>query len=439
MVVLIIFSVEFPAFAGNFVTSSNYHFQINNKDFFPIGWYDVDHSNFEIVKARGVNTILTYQSGITNHKNSLNVYSSKLKLFLDAAWSEDLYVITDIANLTVTEVSRVVLDDSIRTHPAMFAWYLADEPELHVRLKDSLLNTPDYLKRKYDTIRGIEYQFGDTRHPVIPVFSNPYFLKYLNICCPPCDKSIDKNCSYPPYYYPESYDALMADSYMFGMDPLPIHSDFNNVSRTITSRAMKQIEISGKEGFIFVAQGNDSPRFKKRKLSYKEIVYQSLSPIIHGARGLIYWSWAYCSPELKKEINNFIYFFTQFQLGDVVMQPLLEGMLSVIVYVDGKREDEYIWKKYNNGWVDKTTANFQLYNYILTSYDGEYYLFSVNDFRKDITVDFKLNNFVSVSLIENIMDHSNREIEFGRDHENDTWHFQDEVPGYAVKIYRIKP
>lgn len=436
---LVFLTIGLPSFAGNFVTSSNYHFKINNKDFFPIGWYDVHPRDFKLVKERGVNTILTYQSGITNHDRNFVVYPRNLKQFLDAAWTVGLHVIADLGNLTIDKVNKLVLQDSIRTHPALFAWYLADEPELHLSQKDSLLNTPSYLKHKYDTIRRIENQFSDARHPVIPVFSNPYFLEYFNLCCPPCDKIIDPNCSYPPYYYPESYDALMADSYMFTLDPLPIHSDLNNVSRTVTSRAVKQVRISGKDGFIFVAQGNDSPRFKKRKLSYKEIIYQSLSPIIHGARGLMYWSWAYSSPELKKEINDFIHFFTQANLDDVVMQPLLEGVVSVVIYVDGIREDEYVWKKYNNGYGNGTTADFKLLNYIFTFSDGLYYLFAVNEFSKDISVEFQLRNLGSVSLIENIMDPLKEEIEFATNVQGNSWHFQDNMSGYSVKIYKVYP
>ena len=102
--------------------------------FYPIGIYAVNQTNdFTEIRTAGFNVI-------SGHAE---------KSFLDAAHNAKLKVLASVGSLPGKEFSREIVQKTIQsydTHPALWAWYLADEPDLHRISPNCIRSAHDYVK-----------------------------------------------------------------------------------------------------------------------------------------------------------------------------------------------------------------------------------------------------------------------------------------------------
>jgi cellulose/xylan binding protein with CBM9 domain len=137
-----------------------------------------------------------------------------------------------------------------KTEPALFVWYLADEPEGHG-------NTPDVLRKAYEIIKTI-----DPNHPVAILTNAPAMLSQYEGCA----------------------DIIMADPYVIPGLPLSLVADWTDAAAKAAA-AHNQAAWITPQGFGWSDIGkSDEPSPTREELS--NMLYTSF---IHGAKGIIWW------------------------------------------------------------------------------------------------------------------------------------------------------
>ncbi|MCU0461758.1 MAG: hypothetical protein MUF36_07075 [Bacteroidales bacterium] len=231
---------------------------VNKRIFFPFGFYTYTpvHPTLpeeEVVK--GFNTISPYQRiipstfpmrkaymdrcaqlGMKVHYNLLSVsggggVSSKIEGISEQQKKE----------LLVSEIK------AFRDHPALLAWYIADEPngfKIH----------PDSLIQIYKLIKEL-----DPWHPVSVVFMAPFMSSRQ---------------------YADALDIVMADPYPVPGTPITIVGD-------VAGQLMS--EFSGKKPVWIVPQAFGGGEWWEREPTLQELRSMTYQSIIKGARGIQYF------------------------------------------------------------------------------------------------------------------------------------------------------
>lgn len=124
---------------------------VNGRPFLPLGIYAVNVAEMPKVKELGFNLVQSYQF--------FDMTKAQKKEYLDTARKNGLMVFAGLngtAQLTkkhIAEIKKTV--NAFKNHPALYAWYLADEPAIKK-------TKPAELKAVYDWIKQM-----DPNHPVI--------------------------------------------------------------------------------------------------------------------------------------------------------------------------------------------------------------------------------------------------------------------------------
>lgn len=188
-----------------------------------LGWYTDVKFSLADYKQSGVNLVLP----VADTQNLLPTSSPTYQSYLDEAQRQGIKVIVP-AYVT----NGKTLEEHIsfyKVHPALFGWYLADEPECSWSYV-----SPTLLKTEwYDKVKNT-----DLNHPSLTAFC-------ATTGCP----------SYPasqrPYY--NSLDIIMADDYEF-KNGTPEFHNIGNI-KNVVDTFVKEAKDNGKNGFIFVPQG----------------------------------------------------------------------------------------------------------------------------------------------------------------------------------------
>jgi hypothetical protein len=231
---------------------------VNNRQFFPFGFYcysPVYPTLPEEEAVRGFNVISPYQRilpetfkerkaymdrcaelGMRVHYNLLSVsggggVSSKIDGLTDAKKQE----------LLINEIN------AFKDHPALLAWYIADEPTGNNIAPDSLLKI-------YKLIKEI-----DPWHPVSVVFMAPFVSSVR---------------------YADALDIVMADPYP--VPNLPISMVGN-----VTGQLVKAFE--GQKPVWIVPQAFGGGELWRREPTLQEVRSMTYQAIISGARGIQYF------------------------------------------------------------------------------------------------------------------------------------------------------
>ncbi len=451
---LIFFSNSYSQLLVSGSGPPDYHFKINDKDFFPIGWYNVARvSDLQQIKKYGVNVVLNYWNNIWENYGPVaksydkNQYLIALQEYLTILDSLDLKAIIPLGieqygKYGFSTSSIIDIVTRVKDHPAVFAWYLYDEPYSHSLLNDDQHPSSTFLKDIADRIRKV-----DRNHPLIPVIVDPRFFSDYNNPDQIYKRKDGTPAQIPLPIDPSVYDAIGWDNYVFkkSMDE-NVHpwNDYNNISRVTTKRGVEQIKKNKKMGFIFVGMAHD--RYPgNRELSIMDVKYETLSPVIHGARGLLYYWWSdkETSPAARKNVNKLIGYFTHFKLGTILLkgENVTDQVKINEIFINGeeKKYYEYNWENYNNGDAS-VYPEFTLFNYIARRYENSIYLFAVNEFRPTIKVEFDLGGIkqLIVQIVElkiDLMEIPLYNFLFaGRDQVDLFWESFD---SYAVKVYRL--
>ncbi len=387
--------------------------------------------------------------------------------------SEEFYVILDVNagrdearnwGFRSDKISKYLSDlfNSNANKSRILGWYISDEPELSynwdrdpqkIGLRE-LRSSPDSMVVFIDTIRAVENRFGYNNLPILTVISSPeYFEEYVS----PGRRYVNNTSTYPTH----TDCAAAADSLCWvSFDDVPVdilgwdsyqynntnrgencangeckYNDYNNISRLAINRGYRQTEIKDYSSLWFVGMIHDLYVTKSDSLgnpienlvtpTQSEMVYQFFSPIIHGARGQLYFIWDYpvaladrysfyygggefeytSTLETRQNLLDVGRFFTSNALNDVVTSGAVLSNVSVTQIVDHtygspsaiSSPSLYKWQYYNNYGVvsnryyhslsnpnNEPDISFPLFNHRIFKYEGDYYLFAVNDFKNKI-------------------------------------------------------
>ena len=339
LVLLVLFA--FPIATGQtVVTFSQGTFLLNEEPFFPIGWYGLHTAaDMDAVRPSGVNVVLNYWNDICFYyppvEYTARGYAASLKRFLAVARQRDIRV---IVQLPMQEFGRrrrliddaflqtVVGDSLIRTNHAVLGWYQADEPDQTAGV------TREFLVRRYNLLKRL-----DPAHPVFVVFGvSATFNKRF------------------PAGAGKFYDVLMADSYPFHQgDPVPSKDLSGWQAQQLRSRFQR--ESTGAMGTtLFVAQGNGRDEYKPRKRNPTplEIKFQVLS-YLHWAQhqnganagGVLFWWYKPSDSQCRKNVSDFIRYFTGNRLDVVLRQEHLamEETYPVVTFLRAFGNELYLF------------------------------------------------------------------------------------------------
>ncbi len=235
----------------------------HNLPFF-LGWYDyVENPQVPArVFPRGINLLLPY---IEKSK------PEQLKIFLDAAQKAKMKVVVEIYRSTVGAANITAVKDFIRTyknHPAVYGWYLYDEPEI---AKPNPI-PPDLLTKVYKAIKQ-----EDKSKPVALVFSE-----------------IDKIDAYA-----NAMDLLMWDSYPCdnGVPEFQWVPNYRKSLNRVTELAATQ-----RKPFWNVLQAYSGHGLNKRLPTKAEFRYMFYISVLAGVDSLLFWMHPWSTPAWNESV-----------------------------------------------------------------------------------------------------------------------------------------
>ena len=232
---------------------------LNGKPFLPLGIFCVPNECHGEVAAAGFNTLLNYRGA---HKQGKEV-----RTYLDRCAQYGLMGVVDVQTFTKCAKSGRLESDGLadlvrrsEDHPALLAYYIADEPEY------GKVPPEDYVKG-YEIIKEI-----DPHHPVI-MLNNRFsaIAEYVAAC-----------------------DLLMPD-------PYPGFYQVDGPMRSLTTQGKTVLECLRHKptrpwftpqfhnGLCYGNRNRERGDIIGRAPTLVELRFELYSAVVHGARGIIGW------------------------------------------------------------------------------------------------------------------------------------------------------
>ncbi|MCU0456450.1 MAG: hypothetical protein MUE74_09125 [Bacteroidales bacterium] len=231
---------------------------VNKRQFFPFGFYTYSpvHPTLpeeEVVK--GFNMISPYQRILSETFSQRKVYMDRcaeigMKVHFNLlSVSGGGGVNSLIEGITPDEKKERLVNEIIafRDHPALLAWYIADEP-------NGYKISPDSLQKIYELVHEL-----DPWHPVSVVFMAPFLSSRL---------------------YADALDIVMADPYP--VPDMPVSMVGNTAGQLAT-------EFAGRKPVWIVPQAFGGGEWWTREPTTQELRAMTYQAIIKGARGIQYF------------------------------------------------------------------------------------------------------------------------------------------------------
>ena len=418
---------------------TDFHFLVDGRPFVPLGYYITEGTLAELkyLRSHHVNTVILYYYAIAEHYHvppDTGSYHARylrgLKPYLDSLQRYNIKAIVDLqAKLAERGVQGFTAEGILsivhayKSHPAVFGWLIEEEGYYQFRTKG-------FPTWRYVRDLKVRINAEDPGHPVVFVETNTTL-----------DGTTFFGEGESDYHGNELYDILGYDKYVYdgrkgrqGEE----YSDVNLVSREAVHRIMPQIAARRKYGLLFIAQCVDrapeiiTPDYPP--LTSQQVWYQSLSPIIRGARGLLYW-WRQpdpaveysSSPATLRQTDGFFDWFTRHGLADVITRGInkkqrvrlgsLAGVDSLTILSKDASLDStrvswkfYQWQHFNNYGFHKKTRetrfarhddpslsdpDFLLFDFMARQMGNRYYLFAANDYRLQVRTRFILDRMIA--------------------------------------------
>ena len=281
---------------------------VNKREFFAAGFYcysPVYPSLPEEEVVRGFNMISPYQKILASSFHERKAYMDRcaqlgMKVHYNLlSVSGGGGVASKTEGITRSEKEALLLNEirSFRDHPALLAWYIADEP-------NGYKIPPDTIKAIYDLIRE-----NDPWHPVSVVFMAPFMDSRK---------------------YADALDIVMADPYPVPVSPVTMPGD---VAKSLSA------EFRGKRPVWMVPQAFGGGELWSREPTIQEIRAMTFQSIINGVKGIQYFVreglnlfpkstalWNECG-KMAVEINE----MTPWLLSDEPTIPVTSGSTNVMV------------------------------------------------------------------------------------------------------------
>lgn len=337
---------------------------------FPLGWYDsISNLNtLEQITQEGMNIVMPYTG-----KSSME----EIETYLDRAAATGIKVLLEIPRLEVRRDHRWLITQFVRkfkTHPAVYGWYLFDEPEF-------ISLSPRLLKRVYRAIKT-----EDPRHQVAIAFGKPqYIRKYLS-----------------------ALDTVM----YFNYPVFDSSSEFGSPEiRTFKTRLQNVAAITPNDKelwFILQGYGRDKQgrltKFKRRLPTVAESRYMTYSALLARADGLLFWT----------------HYRSQQQWIDRVLSPIIQEIQPYLT--TGNNQDINCNLLVNNPYLQA-----RLYRNSTTK---DLLLIAINHNNRQISTAIALDEDISVNSARNLT--SDRLLKLTRGLVQDTFE------PYGVHIYQLK-
>lgn len=361
---------------------------VDGKPFLPFGWFDGPRE-----KSDGYNVAQRYHSFFSE---------AYLKSWLDNAYENDTMVMiypyqeflsggrrevfaSEKRKQELTREQEVKirhLVEKFGDHPALLAWYMADEPE-------GRDHSPEWYKSVYELLREID--------PYRPCVMLNYSIWGMR-----------------KYY--ESCDILMPDCYPVFKKDMPAKKPLSEQGRYVDEgRKLRPMWFvpqafdwsiwSSKAHYL---PSSPNPRLGERRKydrppTYKELRSQAYQVISHGATGLVWYSHS----------STHYYFNLHQKLG----MPYLSGEISAL--------EKAILSPCIEGGGAVNPEEF-ITAFSVREAGGEKYLFAVNTSSEPVDAEFRLKDFGGRSLYVVSEDRSVRVSGGG---------FADKFEGFETHIY----
>jgi hypothetical protein len=246
---------------------------VNDVPFFPLAFYGPsDDEGLAKIAAAGYNTVLCYSFGLLPEPD-------EAREFLDRAQNHGLWVIYSLKDhypdnkryaktleslglpkdTTNTELARIRHVEPLKDHPALLAWYIADE---FVPLNsESHPHRRDYMLALQKMVHEV-----DPNHPTKCVTNHKW--------------------SKPPQYIGVT-DIVTADPYPIPQEPLQSVADYVQELREGVSPDMPVwLCVQAFDRGIYNGVGNN------REPTFSEIRCMTYLGLTHGVNGIMYYSFA---------------------------------------------------------------------------------------------------------------------------------------------------
>lgn len=231
---------------------------VNKRPFFPFGFYcysPVYPTLPEEEVVKGFNMISPYQVVLPGKLSERQAYMDRcaglgMKVHYNLlSVSGGGGVGSKINGLDDKEKKKLLLNEieTFRDHPALLAWYIADEPNGYKIPPDTLINIYRIIKET------------DPWHPVSIVFMAPFMSSKA---------------------YSDALDIVMADPYPVPDSPVTLPGD---VAASLSG------EFRGKRPVWMVPQTFGGGELWQREPTYQEIRAMTYHSVINGARGIQYF------------------------------------------------------------------------------------------------------------------------------------------------------
>jgi len=231
---------------------------VNKRLFFPAGFYcysPVHPSLPEEEAVKGFNMISPYQKILPTSFDQRKAYMNRcaqlgIKVHYNLlSVSGGGGVGSKIEGMSWSEKKALLLNEirSFRDHPALLAWYIADEP-------NGYRIPPDTIKTIYRLVKE-----NDPWHPISIVFMTPF---------------LDSG------KYIDGLDIVMADPYPIPVSPVTMPG---NVAKSLST------EFRGKRPVWMVPQVFGGGELWNREPTIQEVRAMTYQSIINGVRGIQYF------------------------------------------------------------------------------------------------------------------------------------------------------
>ena len=237
-----------------------------------VGWYSQVYQPERLVgyTREGCSIMLPYNGAWL---------PDKIGAYLDEAHRQGIKVLVDL-RVESKLLSEQEFRQIIRTHknhPALYGWYISDEPEYQRTSVDLLSRYYNYCKQE------------DPIHPVALVHSkspNPKYVNYYDLLM------VDY---YPGWtlYDPNEFNWMVRDSYRIWRDGVQFAKQYKKIGFVAV-------------GLGFGANENGTPNNGTRDLTYAEYRYHVFTAIVQGVDGFLFWWDQWTNSRIKPIIQQMI-------------------------------------------------------------------------------------------------------------------------------------